>query len=84
MVPHDAYQYFGQRYDVQAVGTISLSDAASPNPAQIDELRDLVREGSSARTAIADPMGAAFAPGPEHYEQTLRAIAADYAQCFGY
>jgi ABC-type Zn2+ transport system substrate-binding protein/surface adhesin len=83
LVPHDAYQYFGQRYDVQAVGTISLSDAASPNPAQIDELRDLVREGSSACTAISDPMGTAFAPGPEHYEQTLRAIAADYAQCLG-
>jgi zinc transport system substrate-binding protein len=105
LVPHDAYQYFGQRYDVPAVGTISLSDAASPNPAQIAELRDLVREdgiscvlsdpqtrrewvdlvrdGSNARTAIADPMGTAFAPGPDHYEQTLRAIAAAYAQCLG-
>ncbi len=44
LVPHDAYQYFGQRYDVPAVGTISLSDAASPNPAQIAELCGLVRE----------------------------------------
>jgi hypothetical protein len=44
---------------------------------------DLVRDGSSARTAIADPMGTAFAPGPDHYEQTVRAIAAAYALCLG-
>jgi len=105
LVPHDAYQYFGERYDVTAIGAISLSDATSPSPTHIDEMRtlvrdggvvcvlsdpqsrgawvDLVREGSNARTAFADTMGTSFAPGPDHYEQTLRSIAAAYVDCLG-
>ena len=103
LVPHDAYQYFGARYDVLAVGTISFLDAGSPSPAQIDALLeqvrqdnvvcvlsdpqtrveyvDLVREGSNAATAVADPLGTTFAPGLDHYDQTLRAIANAYAEC---
>ncbi len=105
LVPHDAYQYFGARYGVTAIGAISLSDATNPSPAHIDELHklvrkedvvcvlgdpqsreswvDLVREGSDARAAMADPMGTTFTPGLGHYEQTLRAIAAAYIDCLG-
>lgn len=44
---------------------------------------DLVRDGSDARTALADPMGGAFAPGPDHYTQTITALADAYKDCLG-
>lgn len=105
LVPHDAYQYFGTRYDVVASGAISLSDATAPTPDHLAELQefvaeqnitcvltdpqsrsewvDLVREGTSAKTALADPLGAEFPLGPDHYAQTLRAAAAAYVACLG-
>ena len=103
MVPHDAYQYFGDRYGVAAVGAITLSDGQAPSPAKIADLQadvramdvvcvlsdpqarqewgDLVREGTSARTAVADPLGGAFAPGKDHYTQTLTALSDAYVAC---
>lgn len=103
LVPHDAYQYFGTRYDLVATGAITLNDAAAPSPAKIDELQtlvrdqnvscvlsdpqsratwvDLVREGSDARTALADPIGTTIEIGPDHYDQTLRSMADAYAAC---
>lgn len=105
LVPHDAYHYFGDRFDVPAVGAISLSDATSPSPAKIADLQammqdlgvvcvlsdpqarsewsDLVREGTPARTAMADPMGGAFDAGPDHYRLTLLAMSQAYADCLG-
>jgi zinc transport system substrate-binding protein len=42
IVFHDAYQYFGHRFDVPASGAIRLGDASEPSPARIEELRELV------------------------------------------
>lgn len=105
LVPHDAYHYFGHRYDVEALGTISLSDATTPSPDAIAALQnlvrednvqcvlsdpqsrtawiDLVREGSTTRTAFADPLGTNIAPGPDHYAATLREVSAAYVACLG-
>lgn len=42
---------------------------------------DLVREGTDAKTAEVDAMGNHFAPGPDHYEETIRSIAAGLVSC---
>jgi len=42
IVFHDAYHYFEARFDIEAAGAISLSDAAAPGPARVVEIRDLV------------------------------------------
>ncbi|MDT0683015.1 zinc ABC transporter substrate-binding protein [Roseicyclus sp. F158] len=42
IVFHDAYQYFETRLELSAAGAISLSDASSPSPARIEEVRDTV------------------------------------------
>jgi len=42
---------------------------------------DLVREGTEAKTAMADPLGGAIAPGPDHHAQTLRAMAGALVAC---
>ncbi len=44
VVFHDAYQYFEDRFGLQAAGAITLSDATSPSPARIAEVRDAVAE----------------------------------------
>lgn len=44
IVFHDAYHHFEARFDVEAAGAISLSDASAPGPARLDELRSLVRD----------------------------------------
>ncbi|WP_068118353.1 zinc ABC transporter substrate-binding protein [Tropicimonas marinistellae] len=44
IVFHDAYQYFENRFDVAAAGSISLGDASDPSPARIKEIRDKVQE----------------------------------------
>ncbi|QHQ35355.1 zinc ABC transporter substrate-binding protein [Algicella marina] len=40
-----------------------------------------VMEGSAARTAVVDPLGAEIEPGPELYPQVLRNLAAKLADC---
>lgn len=42
IVFHDGYHYFEARFDIEAAGAISLSDASEPGPARVAELRDLV------------------------------------------
>ena len=42
IVFHDAYQYFENRFDISAIGAISLGDASTPSPARIAEIRDKV------------------------------------------
>jgi len=54
IVPHDAYQYFEVAFGVPALGAITLSDAASPGPARIAALRDLVATGDVA-CILTDP-----------------------------
>lgn len=44
VVFHDAYQYFEQRFGLQATGAISMSDASAPSAARIAELQQSVRE----------------------------------------
>ena len=44
VVFHDAYQYFETSFDLSALAAISLSDASSPSPARIAEVRDTVAE----------------------------------------
>ena len=48
VVFHDAYQYFERRFDLAALGSISLHDAASPGPARLASVRDgIARHGVS-------------------------------------
>jgi zinc transport system substrate-binding protein len=54
VVPHDAYQYFETTFALPASGAIALSDAASPGPARIAELRDRVGAGDIA-CILTDP-----------------------------
>ncbi len=54
IVPHDAYQYFETRFDLPAAGTISLSDAATPGPARIADLRGRVADGGIV-CVLTDP-----------------------------
>jgi len=42
VVLHDAYHYFEHRFDVEAAGSLSISDASDPGPARVAEIRDLV------------------------------------------
>lgn len=44
VVFHDAYQYFQNRFDLNAAGAISRSDAEKPGPRRVAELRALVAE----------------------------------------
>jgi zinc transport system substrate-binding protein len=48
IVFHDAYHYYEARFDIEAAGAISLSDAAPPGPARVAEIRDLVAAQSIA------------------------------------
>ena len=44
IVFHDAYQYFENRFDLPAAGSITLSDASAPSPARIAEIHEKVQE----------------------------------------
>lgn len=44
---------------------------------------DAVAEGSGARVARIDPLGAGIEPGPGAYARLMRAFAADIAGCLG-
>ena len=59
MVFHDAYHYFEHRFETEAVGAISASDAAAPSPARIAELRAELDE-LGAVCALTEPQ---FNPG---------------------
>lgn len=44
IVFHDAYHYFEHRFDIEAAGAVSLSDASKPGPARVAEIRDTIRK----------------------------------------
>ena len=44
IVFHDAYHYFEARFDVEAAGALSVSDATPPGPARVEEIRALIQE----------------------------------------
>ena len=48
IVFHDAYHYFEARFGVEAAGAVSLSDATSPGPARVAEVRKLIEEAGAA------------------------------------
>lgn len=47
------------------------------------ELIDTVTEGTGARAAVLDPVGAALPAGPDLYPQLLRGLAASLTDCLG-
>lgn len=59
VVFHDAYQYFENRFQIPAAGSISISDATDPSPARIKEIRDKVQD-LSVVCAFSEPQ---FNPG---------------------
>jgi zinc transport system substrate-binding protein len=44
IVFHDAYQYFEKRFDLNLVGTVTVSPEVAPGAARIDELRAKISE----------------------------------------
>ncbi|MAY32207.1 MAG: zinc transporter [Rhodovulum sp.] len=42
-----------------------------------------VMQGSAANTGVIDPLGAHVTPGPDHYGQMMRDMAASLAACLG-
>ncbi|MBV7380029.1 zinc ABC transporter substrate-binding protein [Maritimibacter dapengensis] len=54
IVFHDAYQYFENRFDIPAAGSITLGDATDPGPARIEEVHDKIKE-LGATCAFAEP-----------------------------
>jgi len=53
VVPHDAFQYFEVRFDLPALGAITLSDASSAGPAHLAALRDQV-QSTGVRCILTD------------------------------
>jgi len=55
IVFHDAYQYFESRFDLPAIGAISVSDATRPSASRVAEIKNLViRE--DVQCVVADPL----------------------------
>ena len=44
IVFHDAYQYFEQRFDVAAIGSITVSPEVMPGAERVSELREKILE----------------------------------------
>lgn len=54
IVFHDAYQYFEGRFGLSAVGSVTLSDARTPTPARLQEVRAKIAD-SGAACVFAEP-----------------------------
>ena len=54
VVFHDGYHYFEARFGVEAVGAITLSDAATPGPRHLRTIRKKLSD-SGARCVFAEP-----------------------------
>jgi zinc transport system substrate-binding protein len=103
IVFHDAYQYFEQRFEVAAIGSISVSPEVMPGAERVSDLRETISElnticvfsepqfepklvytlidGTGARTAVLDPLGASLTKGPDLYFQLLRNMASSFKKC---
>jgi zinc transport system substrate-binding protein len=44
LVFHDAYQYFEDRFDIAATGSVALQEGVSPGAARVAEIHDLVQD----------------------------------------
>lgn len=67
------------RDQVRALGVTCVLSEPQFSPALVAT----VTEGSGARTATLDPLGAKLAPGPDLYPELLRAMAASLRGCLG-
>lgn len=105
IVFHDGYHYFEARFGVEAVGALSLSDAAMPGPKRLraihrtieetgvrcifaepqqsEKLIRVASEGTDARMAMLDPLGASLEPGPALYPALMRNMASSLTDCLG-
>ena len=54
IVFHDAYQYFEQRFDVAAIGSITVSPEVMPGAERVSELREKISD-SSATCVFSEP-----------------------------
>lgn len=48
VVLHDAYQYFGTHYGVDALGAISAGDNAAPGPRRVEQIRAVIAQAGVA------------------------------------
>jgi zinc transport system substrate-binding protein len=67
------------RGKIEALGATCVFAEPQYNPA----VASVVIEGTSARTATLDPVGAAITPGPDQYPQLLRQLAGSLRECLG-
>jgi zinc transport system substrate-binding protein len=103
IVFHDAYQYFENRFGLNASTAISINPENPPGAKQIAALQkriaegkikcvfaepqfdnkivNVILEGTSAKAATLDPIGAALGAGPELYDQLLRGLAQNLTTC---
>lgn len=54
VVSHDAYHYFEAHFDIEAVGAIAASDAQSPSPKRLVEIRNTI-EQTQAKCVFTEP-----------------------------
>ena len=54
IVFHDAYQYFEQRFDVSAIGSITVSPEVMPGAERVSELREKISD-LSATCVFSEP-----------------------------
>ena len=51
---HDAYHYFEHRFDIEALGSLALSDATAPSVARVAQIREAVTE-AGVQCVFAEP-----------------------------
>jgi zinc transport system substrate-binding protein len=103
IVFHDAYQYFENRFGLNASSAISINPENPPGAKQIAALQkriadgkikcvfaepqfnnkivSVILEGTTAKAATLDPVGASLDAGPELYEQLMRGLAQNLTTC---
>lgn len=103
LVFHDAYHHLEVRFDLNAVGAISLGDGRAPGARHVRALRERIESksvacvfmepqftprivdallaGTSARSGVLDPIGAAMAAGPDLYFTMMRENTKALAGC---
>jgi zinc transport system substrate-binding protein len=105
VVFHDGYQYFEDRYGLNAVGSIAVDPQRRPGAGRLRDLRarleqldaacvfaepqfrpalvDTVVEGTGAKVAVLDPLGAELTAGPDQYARLLSALSRSLVDCLG-
>lgn len=103
VVFHDAYQYFEERFGIEAAGSITVSPEAIPGARRVAEIGERIEElgavcvfsepqfepqlvstlieGTEARAAELDPLGAALENGPDLYFELISGMTASLTDC---